>query len=82
MVGCHMVQLNSNCIKTEKDIVPEPVEPCGVHPELGGQVDSQGQSAVHGVVEESPAVRPQRRRVRDLVHTRGGGGTCTLQTYI
>lgn len=60
----------------EKDIVPEPVEPGGVHPELGGQVDSQGQSAVHGVVEESPAVRRQRRRVtlgpqntRDLVHT-------------
>lgn len=41
--------------KTEKDIVPEPVEPGGVHPELGGQVDSQRESTVHGVVEESPA---------------------------
>ena len=43
--------------ETEKDIVPEPVEPGGVHPELGGQVDSQRESAVHGVVEESPAQR-------------------------
>lgn len=33
--------------RQKKDIVPEPVEPGGVHPELGGQVDSQGQSAVH-----------------------------------
>lgn len=43
--------------KTEKDIVPEPVEPGGVHPELGGQIDSQRESTVHGVVEESPAQR-------------------------
>lgn len=47
----------------EKDIVPEPVEPGGVHPELGGQVDSQRESAVHGVVKESPAQRDKRRRV-------------------
>ena len=45
---------------TEKDIVPEPVEPGGVHPELGGQIDSQRESAVHGVVEESPAQRERR----------------------
>lgn len=67
--------------RQKKDIVPEPVEPGGVHPELGGQVDSQGQSAVHGVVEESPAARRERRRVRlgpgcprnrrDLVRTQG-----------
>lgn len=43
----------------EKDIVPEPVEPGGVHPELGCQVDSQRESAVHGVVEESPANRDE-----------------------
>lgn len=46
--------------KKEKDIVPEPVEPGGVHPELGGQVNSQRQSAVHGVVEESPAQTRRR----------------------
>lgn len=44
----------------EKDIVPKPVEPGGVHPELGGQVDSQRESAVHGVVEESPVWREER----------------------
>ena len=37
-----------------KDINPEPVEPGHVHPELGCQVDSQGQGAVHGVVKERP----------------------------
>ena len=44
----------------EKDIIPEPVEPGGVHPELGGQVDSQRKGAVHGVVEESPAHREEK----------------------
>lgn len=43
--------------KHKKDIIPEPVEPGGVHPELGGQVDAQWESAVHGVVKESPAAR-------------------------
>ncbi len=43
--------------RTGKDIVPEPVKPGGVHPELGGQIDSQRKSAVHGVVKESPAHR-------------------------
>ena len=38
-----------------KDIIPEPVEPGDVHPELGGQVDPQRKSTVHGVVEERPA---------------------------
>lgn len=47
----------------EKDIVPEPVEPGGVHPELGGQVDSQREGAVHRVVKESPATRDKKRRV-------------------
>lgn len=42
-------------VRQKKDIIPEPVEPGGVHPELGGQVDSQRESAVHGVVEESSA---------------------------
>lgn len=56
-------------IKPKKDIVPEPVEPGGVHPELGGQVDSQGQSAVHGVVEESPAERRRRRRSHNRTRT-------------
>lgn len=49
--------------KTEKDIIPEPVEPGGVHPELGGQVDSQRESTVHGVVEESPAPREKSGRM-------------------
>lgn len=40
----------------EKDIVPEPKEPGHVHPELGGQIDAQGKGAVHGVVEEGPAI--------------------------
>lgn len=40
---------------TLKDIIPEPVKPGGVHPELGCQVDSQRESTVHGVVEKSPA---------------------------
>lgn len=43
--------------KRLKDIIPEPVEPGGVHPKLGGQVDAQWESAVHGVVKESPAER-------------------------
>lgn len=77
--------LNVGGAVAEKDIVPEPVEPGGVHPELGGQVDSQGQSAVHGVVEESPVVRRERKshvRSQDgerTVATRSlalGGGTC------
>lgn len=48
--------------ETEKDIIPEPVEPGGVHPELGGQVDSQREGTVHGVVKESPAERHERGR--------------------
>lgn len=40
--------------KNSKDIVPEPVEPGAVHPELGGQVDAQRESAVHRMVKESP----------------------------
>lgn len=49
--------------KKAKDIVPEPVEPGGVHPELGGQVDAQRESAVHRVVEESPAERETQNAV-------------------
>lgn len=56
--------------KTAKDIIPEPVEPGGVHPELGGQVDSQRESAVHGVVEESPAQKEKTREERKNVVVR------------
>lgn len=51
--------------KKAKDIVPEPVEPGGVHPELGGQVDAQREGAVHRVVKESPAERDATRSVED-----------------
>lgn len=62
MLNCSSKK-NSNAMqsKTEKDIVPEPVEPGGVHPELGGQVDSQRESTVHRVIKESPAQREERR---------------------
>lgn len=43
-----------------KDIVPEPIKPGGVHPKLGCQVDSERQSAVHGVVEKCPVETDNR----------------------
>lgn len=49
---------------TKKDIIPEPVEPGGVHPELSCQVDSQRESAVHGVIKKSPAERGQQNDLK------------------
>lgn len=59
-----------------KDINPEPVEPGHVHPELGCQVDSQGQGAVHGVVKERPEEEGEERREarREGEERREGGG--------
>lgn len=44
----------------QKDIIPEPIKPGGVHPKLGRQVDSQRESAVHGVVKKSPTEREEK----------------------
>lgn len=44
---------------TKKDIIPEPIKPSDVHPELGGQIDAQRKSTMHGVIEERPRSRDQ-----------------------
>lgn len=62
-----------------KDINPEPVEPGHVHPELGCQVDSQGQGAVHGVVKERPEEEREERREGGRRKERGVDGTYPFQ---
>lgn len=58
LIFCALGSVEST--KNQKDIIPEPIKPGGVHPKLGRQVDSQRESAVHGVVKKSPTEREEK----------------------
>lgn len=55
---------------TEKDIIPEPIKPGDVHPELSGQIDAQRKSTMHGVIEERPRRRDQILVMMLRIHIR------------
>lgn len=60
-------------IRSWKDIVPKPIKPGDVHPELSGQIDAQRKSTMHGVIKKRPT-GGERERENDIwvmaVHTK------------